>query len=39
MTTGTPTIHAIPVDDHDGTTTTLAEYRGDVLLVVNTASY
>lgn len=33
------TIYGIAIDDHLGAATTLAEYRGDVLLIVNTASY
>ncbi|WP_088257067.1 glutathione peroxidase [Fimbriiglobus ruber] len=36
--TNPPTIYDIPVTRLDGTTTTLNEYRGKVLLVVNLAS-
>ena len=39
MTTDkTPTLYDIPVDRIDGTGTTLADARGDVLLIVNVAS-
>jgi glutathione peroxidase-family protein len=38
--TGVPApVYAISVDDHEGNPTTLAEHRGQVLLIVNTASY
>lgn len=33
-----PTIHEIPVRTASGEVTTLAEYRGQVMLIVNTAS-
>ncbi len=32
-------IHDIPVRDAEGRQRTLGDYRGDVLLIVNTASY
>ena len=32
-------VYDIPFLDADGKTRTLGEYRGDVLLIVNTASY
>jgi glutathione peroxidase-family protein len=38
--TGGPAgIYDIPIRDAEGRQRTLGEYRGDVLLVVNTASY
>jgi glutathione peroxidase-family protein len=33
------TIYSITINDADGNPTTLAPYRGDVLRIVNTASY
>lgn len=33
------TIYSITINDADGNPTTLAPYRGDVLMIVNTASY
>jgi glutathione peroxidase-family protein len=33
------TIYDIPIQDAAGNTITLARYKGDVLLIVNTASY
>jgi glutathione peroxidase len=38
MTSAAPTIYDIPVETLDGRSTTLAEHRGKVLLIVNTAS-
>jgi glutathione peroxidase-family protein len=32
-------IYDVPVRDAEGRQRTLGEYRGDVLLIVNTASY
>jgi glutathione peroxidase len=37
-TNSNPTLYEIPVDRIDGTETTLADNRGDVLLIVNVAS-
>jgi glutathione peroxidase-family protein len=33
------TIYSITANDAEGNPTTLAPYRGDVLMIVNTASY
>lgn len=32
-------VYDVPITDTDGRVRTLGEYRGDVLLLVNTASY
>jgi glutathione peroxidase-family protein len=39
MTTDLAPIYTIAVDDHEGVPATLAEHRGHVLMIVNTASY
>jgi glutathione peroxidase-family protein len=39
VTTDTDSIYSIPFLDAAGRRRTLGEYRGDVLLIVNTASY
>jgi glutathione peroxidase-family protein len=39
MTADLARVYAISVDDHLGNATTLAEHRGQVMLIVNTASY
>jgi len=39
ITTETDDVYAIPLLDAQGRARALGEYRGDVLLIVNTASY
>ncbi len=39
MTSSPQTIYDIPIEDGAGNPTTLARYKGDVLVIVNTASY
>ena len=39
ITTETEDVYDIPLLDAQGRARTLVEYRGDVLLIVNTASY